>query len=80
MFTFQREKPPGIRCDQHVGRGVHALALESLEQGVRLSGDQIDLGAGPLRKSVQQGFDQLFLAGRIEIDLVIRQGGGGEGH
>ena len=59
--------------DQQVGRGVAALALQPLQQGIRLAGDQVDLDAGLLGETIEQGLDQLLLARGVEIDLA---GGG----
>jgi len=61
----------GIGGDQQIRRGVFPLALQALQEGIRLAGYQVDLYSRLFRKPVKQGFDEIFLARRVDVDFLL---------
>ena len=66
---FRAMQASCIRRDQQVSRCVPAFCLEALQQCIGLARDQVDADTCLFREFVEQRLDQLFLAGRVEIDL-----------
>ncbi len=59
----------GVDGDQHVGGRVLAFGLQALHQGAGLVGYVVDLDAGLSRVGIEQRFDQMLLAGRVDDQI-----------
>ena len=89
QFRFhRREQAEGIGLrqagrvhrDEHVGRAVGALVLDTLEQLIFLALDAVDLDTGLAGEVRIQRLVGLVMARRIEIEHFLLGGGGAADH
>jgi len=73
--VHQVQKVADIHRHQYIGRRLRAFGAHPFEQAI-LDEDRIDLDAGILGEGGDQRFDELGLAGGVQIDFLGQDGTG----